>query len=67
MTLKEKILYLMDHGLKTNYIAKKCNCHYSTLVNYLEGNKPAWSTTEVGIERGIQDIINDFKTLMEQD
>lgn len=63
MTLREKILYLIDHGMKANYIAKKCNCHHSTLVNYLE-EKSGWSTTESGIERGLRDIIDEFKVIM---
>ena len=65
MTIKEKIEYLVSHGVKVVELAKRVNCSQTTLGRWLRGETNISSRLEKDLNQMIQDFIQELEILKE--
>jgi len=62
MTTKEKLLFLVSHGIKITELAKRAQCHKNTLSMWLRGE----SNLSTRLERDVNNAINLFLKELEE-
>jgi transcriptional regulator with XRE-family HTH domain len=65
MTTKEKIEYMVSHGIKIIDLAKRVNCNQTTLGRWLRGETNISSRLEKDLNQMIQDFIQEMEILKE--
>lgn len=65
MTIKEKIEYLISHGVKVVELAKRVNCNQTTLGRWLRGETNISSRLERDLNNMIIQFINELDKLKE--
>lgn len=65
MTTKEKMIFLVNHGVKIIDMAKRVNCNQTTLGRWLRGETNISSRLEKDLELMIQQFIAELEQLKE--
>ena len=64
MTIKEKIEYLISHGVKIIELANRVNCSQTTLGRWLRGETKISSRLEKDLELMIQQFIAELENIL---
>lgn len=64
MTVKEKLLFFVAHGIAIKYVAERMCVNPSTLSKWLSGNKGITHKNEEKLNATLQEIAKEFATLM---
>lgn len=59
MSLRNKVKFLIEHGVKISFLADLMRCHPTTLKNWVDGaniNPRTESFIELGLESFLKDI-----------
>lgn len=64
MTVKEKLLFFVAHGIAIKYVAERMHVNPSTLSKWLSGNKGITHKNEEKLNTTLQEIAKEFATLM---
>ena len=62
MTIKEKIQFLVSHGIKVVELANRVNCNQTTLGRWLRGE----TNISTRLEKDLDTMIRQFITEIEQ-
>ena len=65
MTTKEKIEYLVEHGIKVVNLAKRVGCNQTTLGRWLRNETNISSRLEKDLNQMVQDFIKEIEILKE--
>lgn len=61
MTIKEKLLFCVEHGMAIKYIAERMGVDPSTLSKWLRDQKGITHKNEDLLELTLKDIINEMQ------
>ena len=61
MTVKEKLLFCVEHGMAIKYIANRMEVDPSTLSKWLNGQKGITHKNEDLLDLTLQQIINEMQ------
>jgi len=65
MTIKEKLLFCVKHGMAIKYIAERMGVDPSTLSKWLRDQKGITHKNENLLELTLQQIINEMRETLE--
>lgn len=61
MSIKEKLLFCVEHGMAIKYIAERMDVDPSTLSKWLRGQKGITHKNENLLELTLQQIVNEMR------
>lgn len=65
MTVKDKFLFFIEHGMAIKYIAERMEVDPSTLSKWLSGHKGITHKNENKLNFTLQEIVKELANIME--
>lgn len=67
MTTKEKLLFLVAHGVKITELANRAQCHKNTLSMWLRGESNLSARLEQNVNNAINFFLKELEEIKEED